>query len=201
MVADLIGGASMIYRMAAFAGVLLILSFAPRAWADDFSTQLQNAETAYGKHDLRGAQKALDTAEGLLRQQRLVQWKTVLPEALDGWKAEDVQGAAAAMAMLGGGVSVSRRYRHDRADVTIEIVADSPIVTSVAGVIKMLTVIGGETRVVDGHTAVYRKDDHSLMAIIADKALITVKGQNATEDDLKAYFKAIKLAAVEALLK
>jgi hypothetical protein len=178
----------------------VLLSTVP-AWADDFTNQLDQANTAYGKHDLRGAQKALDTAASLLRQQRLVQWKTVLPDALDGWKAEDVQGTAAAMAMLGGGVSVSRRYRHDRVDVTIEIVADSPIVTSVAGVIKMLTMVGGETLVVDGHTAVYRKDDHSLMAIVADKALITVKGQNATEDDLKAYFKATKLAEVETLLK
>ncbi len=183
------------------ATILASLGIQASAWADDFTDQLDRARSAYGNHDLRGAQKSLDNAENLLRQQRLTQWKAVLPDALDGWKAEDIEGTAAAMAMLGGGVSISRRYRKDSSSVTIELIADSPIVTSVAGMFKMFAAMGAETFMVGNQNAVYRKDDHSVTAIVADKALVTVKGQNASEDDLKAYFKSIRLAEIEKLVK
>jgi hypothetical protein len=187
-------------RVTAAAAILAAAIAAP-ACADNFTDQMDKARAAYDKHDLGGAQKALGTAETLLREQRLVQWKAVLPDAADGWKAENVEGTAAAMAILGGGVSVSRRYRKDGTSVTIELIADSPIVTSVAGMFKMFAAMGAETFVVGNQTAVYRKDDHSVTAIVADKALVTVKGQNAAEDDLKAYFKSIKLAEIEKLVK
>jgi hypothetical protein len=191
----------MTYRMAACAAVLMILSFAPRTWADDFTDQIDKARTAYGKHDLREAQRLLDTAENLLRQQRLVQWKTVLPDALDGWKADNIEGNAAAMAMLGGGVSVSRRYHRGGTLVTIEVVAESPIVASVAGIVGMLTAAGAETQTIDGQTVIYRKDNHSLMNIVDGLAMFTVKGQSATEDDLHAYYKAVHRDKIETLLK
>lgn len=194
---------SLFRRPAAILAAMLLAPIAIHgaARADDFTDQLDQAGKAYGNHDLRGAQKALGNAETLLRQQRLVQWKTVLPDALDGWKAEDIQGTAAAMAMLGGGVSVSRRYDRSPGSITIEIVADSPIVSSVMPMLKMLTAIGSETVVAGGTTAVYRKDDHSLMAVVDDKALVTVKGQNAPDDALKSYFKAIHFDTIATLLK
>lgn len=191
----------MIVRTLALAAIAAAFVAGAAARADDFSDHLDKARSAYAAHDLRGAQRELGDAEGLIRQFRLKQWKVVLPDALDGWRAENVEGTAAAMAMLGGGVSVSRRYRKDGASVNIEIIADSPIVASVSGVIKMLTAVGAETMTVAGHTVVYRKEDHSMMAIVADKALITVKGSSASEDDLKSYFKAINIAEIEKLLK
>ncbi|MGH6980249.1 MAG: hypothetical protein ACREFC_03495, partial [Stellaceae bacterium] len=143
----------MIVRMGALAAIAAFVVTSP-ARADDFSDHLDKARGAYATHDLRGAQRELGDAEGLIRQLRLKEWKVVLPDALDGWKAEDVQGTAAAMAMLGGGVSVSRHYRKDGASVNIEIIADSPIVASVSGVIKMLTAVGADTLTVSGHTVV-----------------------------------------------
>ena len=173
------------------------------ALADDFTDQLDEAKAAYAKHDLGTAQAALNSASTLLRQQRLELWKAVLPEALPGWTAEDAEGAAAAMALLGGGVSVSRNYRKDGESVNIEIVTDSPIIASMSGLLNgLITLDGAKLVVMDGRKVSYNKNENSYMTMIRDKALVTVKGQGKVpEDELKAYVKAIKFAEIEKLLK
>ena len=182
---------------------LAVAALAAPALADDFTDQLDEAKTAYAKHDLGTAQAALNSASQLLRQQRVELWKAVLPDPQPGWKAEDAEGAAAAMALLGGGVSVSRNYRKDSETVNIEIVTDSPIIASMSGLLNgLITLDGAKLIVMDGHKVTYNKNENSYMTMIGDKALVTVKGQGKVpEDELKTYVKAIKFAEIEKLLK
>jgi ABC-type amino acid transport system permease subunit len=98
---------------------------------------------------------------------------------------------------------VSRRYHRGNASVTIEIISDSPIIATVAAFMNgILTMAGTELVMIDGHKTNYRKNENSYTTLVADKAMITVKGSGGVADeDLRAYVKAIHFAQIEKLVK
>jgi hypothetical protein len=194
------GGAA----IAALGLALAALATAAPARADDFTDQLDEARTAYSKHDLATAQTALNAAVTLMHQQRVEQWKAVLSEPLPGWKGEEAKSASAGVALFGGGISVSRIYRDDGgASITVTIVSDSPLIAAMGGVLNgLITTEDSKLLVIGGRKATYNKPDDSIMTMVADKAMVTVKGAGgARDDDLKAYFKAIRFEDIDKMAR
>src|ERR1700733_13421889 len=90
--------------------VLSLLLAASPAWADDVTDQINEALGAYGRKDLPTAIAGLEAALNLMRQSRADTYGALLPAAIPGWTADDVETVSAGVAMVGGGTGASRKY-------------------------------------------------------------------------------------------
>ena len=185
------------------AGVLSValgLGMTAAALADDVTDQLNEALKAYEKKDLATAATALELAQSLIRQMSADVWKTVLPEPLAGWEADDAESTSVGAAMLGGGTSVSRKYRKGDDNVEITLVTDSPLMQGMGALLSggMMTGSDMKLSVIDGRKTTYTKSDNSYQTMVANKTLVKVAGSKAVDDGtLRAYLAAIKFQQIE----
>jgi hypothetical protein len=190
------------HGLAAAAAIVLAVAGAP-AGADEVTDQINRALAAYSNKNLNSAATALDTAASLIRQQEAKLWKTVLPQALPGWTAQKPEGSALAPALLGGAVTVSRKYHKDGAIVTVTIIAHSPMVQVLAGFMTsgLGAMLGGaEFVVIDGRRLLYSKSENSYQTLVGNAVLVKVEGNPATDDAaLRQYLHAVDFAAVKRL--
>jgi hypothetical protein len=187
----------------AAAAALAALALLPAAYADQVSDQIGEALAAYQKQNLTTALAALDTAASLIRQKKAEAWKAALPQALPGWTAEAAEANSLAPMLLGGGTTVSRKYRKEGATVTVSIIADSPLVQGIAAFLA--SGVGGlvsdiRISVINGRRFVYTKADNSYQTLVADRVLVKVEGSHETDDAaLNRYIDAIKYADIKRL--
>ncbi len=187
-------------RYCPIAVMLLGITMAPAAFADDVTDQINEALKAYQNHDTQTAIAALDAAANLLRQARADGLKKLLPAAPPGWTADAAESTAVSVAMLGGGITASRTYHNGRQSVEVQIVADSPMLQTVAALISSpLGAIGGmKTVVIGGRRLSYTENDRSYMTLVADKVIVRVEGNSDTPDaTLKSFIEVIDFAAIE----
>ena len=179
--------------------VVLAIGLASPAWADQVTDQLQQAEAAYGQKNFAAALTALATAVTLIRQIKAETWKAVLPDPPPGWTADDAKVITVGPALLGGGSSTERRYRHPGGTVDISLIADSPVLQSVAMLLGAgMLVSGSELLIIEGQRVSYDANENSLQAIVADKVLVKVQGSKGVDKQtLQDFFQAIKLKDIE----
>ena len=170
------------------------------AHADDVTDQINEALKAYQNHDTQTAIAALDAASNLMRQSRADGLKKLLPPPPPGWTADAAESTAVSVAMLGGGVTASRVYHNGVQRVEVQLVADSPMLQTVAALIASpLGAIGGmKTVVIGGRRMSYTENDRSYMTLVADKLIVRVEGNSDTPDvTLKSFIGVIDFAAIE----
>src|SRR5271166_2952045 len=180
--------------------LLLFVTVASVAHADDVTDQINEALKAYQNHDTQTAIAALDAATNLLRQSRADALKKLLPAPPPGWTADAAESTAVSVAMLGGGVTASRVYHNAIQRVEVQLVADSPMLQTVAALIASpLGAIGGmKTVVIGGRRMSYTENDHSYMTLVADKVIVRVEGNADTPDaTLKSFIALIDYGAIE----
>lgn len=178
---------------------MLLAGLAPwPAAADQVTDALQQAETAYGQKNLSAALSALGTAATLIRQMKAELWKAMLPEPPPGWTADPVKVLTIGAVVFGGATSTERLYKRPGASVTVSLVADSPALQSIAGLLGAGMLLGSaELLVIDGQRVAYNADDNALQAIVADKVLVKVQGSAGVDKStLENFFRAIKLADI-----
>jgi hypothetical protein len=179
----------------------LLISAAPLlpAHADDVTDQIHEALTAYGKHDLPTAIAGLQAAVNLLQQMRADVYGSLLPAALDGWTADKVETIAAGVAMAGGGSGASRKYHKGNAEVTVSILADSPLLQAMSALASsgLAAMTGVRTEIVNGHRTLYMKEDGAFTSFIGDRILVRVEGKDQPEETLKQFLTAVDFGAIE----
>ena len=175
----------------------IVFSFTPLL-ADDVLKTIDEAVNQYKKGDLAGAASNLDYASQLVRQKKSEVMKDLLPEPLAGWKAEAASAQAIGTAVFGGGITVSRQYTAKQSNVTIDIISDSPVLQSLIMMINNPMIAGasgGKLETVNGQRAIVQYDESSrngdVNIVVANKFMVTVKGQNVAREDLLAYAKAV----------
>jgi hypothetical protein len=183
--------------------VSLLVAAAPLlpARADDVTDQIHQSLTAYGKKDLPTAIAGLQAALNLLRQMRAESYGDLLPDAMEGWTADQVETIPAAVAMAGGGSGASRKYHKGNAVVTVSILADSPLLQAMSALASsgLAAMSGMRTEIVNGHRTLYMKDDGAFTSFIGDRVLVRVEGKDQPEEMLKQFLTAVDFAAVERL--
>ena len=168
------------------------------AVADEVTDALQQAEGAYGQKNFSTALTALATAATLIRQMKAELWKAVLPEPPPGWTADPAKVLTVGPVVFGGATTTERHYRRPGASVDVSLVADSPALQSIAGLLGAGMLLGSaELLVIEGEHVAYNADDNTLQAIVADKVLVKVQGSTGVDKPtLQDFFKAIKLADI-----
>lgn len=184
--------------MALRASVLtaLVLTFAltGAARADDVTDQIDAAKEAYKAGDFTLAKQALEVAAQLIEQQKAESLPGYLPAPIKGWKVAEIETEAQGPStVFGGGVSAKRTYLKEdgTADVTIEIIGDSPLMTQFASIMMNPSLAGaaGKLKVIDKQRALLTSDGE-LKLLVANRFLINITG-TADEDAKTAFAKAI----------
>ena len=160
--------------------------------ADEFTGTVDSALSAYRENDLKGAREELDYAVKLLDAMKSASLAKLLPAPLPGWTreeaAEDSEGAGMAMAMFGGGTAASARYTDGTADMTITLVADSPMVSGLGAIMTGIAGAGGKP--IRIKRTQFTMNEGDLQGVVDNKVMVSVGGSASLEQ---------KTAQIEAM--
>jgi hypothetical protein len=188
--------------------IALILAFVlcsqPLRAENNVLSTIKEATRQYEAGDYTGAASNLDYAAQLIRQQKSERMKSLLPEPLPGWEGKEASAQALGAAILGGGVTVSRDYKKSASAVSVEIVADSPVLQSVLMMINnpmFAGAGGGKLETLKGQRAIFKYDSSKksgeLYIVVASRFVVTVKGRQVAREDLLAYAEAVDYQMLE----
>lgn len=166
--------------------------------ADEFTDVVEGALEAYRAGDITIAQEELDYAMTLLREMKSSSLSNHLPEAPAGWTREDAeaQGSGFGMAMLGGGTTAAASYRRGGDEMTITLVANSPMVAGMSAMISGMGAISGG-RPLRIQRVQFANNDGEMQGVVDNRVLITVAG-NASVEDKTAMLESMDFSALGA---
>jgi hypothetical protein len=174
---------------------VLCLALSAAVWADDASDAIEKAAAFYKEGQTQQAITQLELATQLIRQQRAEAMQQVLPEPLEGWTAEAATSTSAGAAMLGGGSTIKRTYNKGDKSLSIEIVADSPMIQGMMVLFSNpmfgAASQGGKVQMVNGQQAILKDD--GLMMVVENTFMVQVNAEKGMEADVLAYASAIDL--------
>jgi len=175
------------------AAVALALAGLP-AVADEFTDTLDSARKAYDSGDITGAREDLDYAGKLLTTMTGEALAKFLPAAPAGWTREaasDDEGAAAGglMGMFGGGSTAGASYKSGDDEFTIRLVADSPVVNGLGGLISGMAGLGGG-KPIRIQRVEFTQSDDGLQGVVNKRVMVSVTGSAPLE---------VKQAALETM--
>ena len=120
----------------------------------------------------------------------------MLPDAPPGWTktADEAEEAGIGMAIFGGGTTAAATYSDGKDDVTITLVADSPMVSGLGAMISGVTSLGGGKPLRIQRTE-FTATDGELQGVVGDKVMVSVGGSATLEQKTalleKMDFKAL----------
>jgi hypothetical protein len=190
--------------------ILKILTYAPIAIlllssncsGDDISETMQEAMVSYKKGDYVKTQEDLVYVMELLKQKKGDSIKTLLPDALSGWTAEEAKSETAGSGMFGGGSTISRTYKKLKSKVVISIVTDSPLLQGLGSIMgNPMFSSGGKLKRINREKATIKynsqKKSGEIIFMLDKRFLITIKGTKVNEDELVNYAKAIDFKKIK----
>jgi hypothetical protein len=166
--------------------------------ADDVTDSIQEATEAYESGDIAAAVDSLNYAVQLLQQKKGASLAELLPEPLDGWSADAAESASVGAAMFGGGLTAERSYRKDKSSVDIQIVTDSPMLQGMMAMFSnpmFASSSGGKMTKINKQKVILKYDeakkDGEIQIMVKNRYMVTVSGDNVSEDELTGYVEAI----------
>ena len=185
------------------AAMAMTLSFAAPAGADDITDQLDTARTEYDSGNLRKAVQTLQFAVAGIQEKINLDLLKLLPEPLDGWRADEPQAQSAGMAAMITGTNLTRRYfRDDGAEVEISIMADSPLMPMMTMMLSnpMMMQTNPDMRIYNhnGQRGMIQHEKDSdrweISLLVANKILVQVNGSGLKDkESVESYLKAIDM--------
>ena len=191
--------------------VLAILISSP-VFADKITDQIKAVEKAYAEKDYRAALDELGYAQAQLQKLKSIEDQKLLPEALSGWekKIKKQKGNASMMALMGGGAatSISADYTRDKERVSVEIVANSPILSMLGMSINNPAMLANQE---DTEPFRYKRnkgmkkvkgDTVEITLLVAGQIAVMLKGRKLKDNAvIEQYLEKIDFAKLkEALL-
>lgn len=175
---------------------LVLLAGSLPAGADEFTDTLESALSAYRDGDVDGARQDVEYAGKLLVAMKSESLAKFLPEAPPGWtRGEgDPSEGAGFMGMLGGGTSASATYTRGGEEMSLSLVANSPMVSGMAAMVSGIGALGGGKPMRIQRTE-FSQNDQSLQGVVNGKVLVNVDG-NAAVEDKRALLEAIDFKAL-----
>jgi hypothetical protein len=154
------------------------------AAADDFTDTLEGALEAYRDGDITAAQQDLEYAGKLLTALKSDSLATFLPPAPAGWTREEAGDggeAAGMMGMFGGGTMASATYRRGDEEMELSLIANSPMITGMAGMLSGIAAMGGGKPMRIQRTE-FALNEQDLQGVVGGKVMVSVGGDASVED-------------------
>jgi hypothetical protein len=194
------------------ATVAIVWAFSSVAVAgDDVTDAVEEGMQAYQQGHYGDAANQLDYASQLIRQKKGEELRALFPAPLPGWRVDEADSSATGAAIMGGGVTASRRYHREpaagsdgqSAELKIELIADSPLLQSVMVMLSnpmYATANGSQLKTIKGQRAIVKNngDETEVQMVIENKLLLTISGFGASSEDVFKYTESLdyqKLAA------
>ncbi len=186
------------------------LTLCGTAHADEVDDQIEAARQAYASGELRGAVDMLNFAVAKIQEQMTAKLLELLPEPMEGWTADAAQSQTGGMAAMITGTTLNRRYaREDGAEITLNLMADSPMMPMLTMAMSMPFVMQSnqdmKTYSFKGHRGVVEhaadSSDYEITLMIGNRLVIQGKGTKLAEiEPIEAYFEQLDLEAIQAAL-
>lgn len=184
---------------AALVAAFLSVTSPSLAFADAVSDALAAASAAYESGDMVETANQLTIARGELSKLQSAKMAALLPAAPDGWTREDGADMAEGMAMMGGGAGAEAIYAKDGTRVTLSVMADNPMVSSMLGIFgnSDMMAMMGKTVTINGTD--FLDQDGSMMSVIDNRVM--VQAQGGTVEEMTAILQGMDFAAVASFDK
>jgi hypothetical protein len=178
------------------ATVAFALAFALPAAADEFTDTLESALKAYRDGDVGAARADLDYAGKLLTAMKSEALAKFLPAALPGWTRDEASAeeAGGMMGMFGGGTSAAASYTRGAEELTITLVADSPMLSGIGAMITGMAGLAGGKPIRVQRTE-FTDQDGTLQGMVNKRVMVAVSGEASVEDKT-AYLEAMDFGAL-----
>ncbi len=182
------------YSLLVLAGALILTG--PALRADDTEDYIKEGLKAYKDGNYTEATKSLNYALGLINEKKADFALEALPKTIAGWEGD--KGETQSLGALGGGNVVSRNYRKEEKRAQISISMDSPLVQQMMGLLTNPIFAGqaGRPRKVNGHDAIYNKENGELTMVVDNRILIKIEASDSSEEEILSLAKAINLDAL-----
>lgn len=174
--------------------ILICLGMVYNVNAQDFAANLQTARQSYSSGNLEGSRFAM---EQMLQELEIISGKEtlkILPLALGGLTAKTAEDEVTGGAGFAGAI-IHRKYETDGKTATLEIISNSPLISSINAMLAlpfMGTGTNGDRRVIkiDGYKALIQRGSETdkptyEIQIPLGSALVTVRTDNYTDDIMK----------------
>ena len=178
--------------------------------ADEITDQLDAARKAYETGELRTAIETLNFAVAKLQEQMTANLVKLLPEPLPGWTAEAPESQAGGMAAMITGTTLTRIYRReDGAEITLSLMADSPLMPMLTMAMSMPFVMQNNPAMKTYSFKGYRgmlehaadSADYEITLMVGNRLVIQGKGTRIADSrPIEAYFEQLDLAAIQTAL-
>src|SRR5215212_3406863 len=177
----------------------LLLMAAQSVEADEITDAIDQGRKAYQGNDLAGAKQSLDLASQLIGQKNAEAFGKLLPAALSGWTAEEVQTTAVGAVDFGASTA-SRAYQRANGDrIEVQITGDSAIIMQYATFLSNPQIAGAMGKIVTvGSLRALQNQDGDIHMIVANKYLVAVQG-NGSPNDKMAYAKGVDIARLSKI--
>lgn len=184
----------------------LILAAVGPADADEVTDQLDIARKSYEAGDLRTAMDTLNFAVAKIQEQVSAKMLLLLPEPLEGWKADPGQSESGGIASMIAGTNLSRRYfKDDGSEVTLHVTADSPLLPMLTMFLSSPFMMQADPSSkpfsVKGQRGMLKKDDDGsaeITLMVGSRILVQGKGNGqAGEAAVRQYLEVLDLGAVQ----
>lgn len=178
---------------------LLALTGAAAMAADDVLDAIEQGRKAYQSGDLAVAKQSLDLASQLIGQKNAESFGKLMPAALPGWTAEEVQTTSLGAVGFGAS-SASRNYRNGKGNnVEVRITGDSAAIMQFATVLANPAIAGAVGKIVMiGDQRAIQSSDGDVHIVMNNKFLVMVSGSGSANDKM-AYARAIDLAKLSKM--
>ena len=181
------------------ASAVLLVAGQSMASADEITDAIDQGRKAYQGNDLANAKQSLDLASQLIGQKNAEAFGKLLPAALSGWTAEEVQTTAVGAVGFGASTA-SRAYQRANGDrIEVQITGDSAIIMQYATFLSNPQIGGAMGKIVTvGSLRALQNQDGDIHMIVANKYLAGVQG-NGSPADKMAYAKGIDIARLSKM--
>lgn len=164
---------------------------------DLFENGLRQVMEDYRKGDDEAVVEKLRVLLKMMEEKGAKKVGDLLPETIEAWKGESLKQDD--LAVLGGGVSLSRVYASGKKQVTVKVVKDSPLVKQLIPLIgneELMKLANRKTYTISGETGAMEGD--KKLQLVVDKRILVELTANADADekDLVAIARKLDLNAL-----
>lgn len=178
--------------------------------ADEVTDQLDAAKASYEAGELRAAAETLSAVVETIRAQITAGLLTLFPPPLEGWTADEAQSQSGGLASMLTGTQLSRRYvREDGAEVSLSLMADSPMMPMLTMAISMPFMMQAnedlKTYSLKGERGMLEhtpgSQTYKVTLMVGSRLLVQGEGSGlADPGPVEQYLKALDLDAIRKAL-
>lgn len=177
--------------------LLLPLSLA----ADEVEDSINEALKLYKEGKLTEAAASLQVATNAINEKKGGSIASALPAAIGEWKGGEISNSNA-LSIIGGGSTVERPYTKGEKSASITIIADSPMIGQIIGLMSNPTIAGlagMKMKKVGGNTVTLQKGQGMGQIVIDNRFLVQIQGGELKEEDILELAGGIKTDVLKDL--